>query len=207
MNDAQVFLIRHGDTGATLKGRFVGRRDVPLSPLGQKQTSALVHHPELSVCREAFCSPMLRVRETIANATLNLMCQQDDDLREIDFGLWESLCFAEIARDYPEDVDRWARLEQDFCFPQGEAYADFLQRIQRAGERIARTAAAQTEPVAVFAHGGVIRALICLWLGLPAKHYLLFEIDPASVSTVRLFGDQGVLTRLNDRSHLRGITA
>jgi alpha-ribazole phosphatase/probable phosphoglycerate mutase len=61
--------------------------------------------------------------------------------------------------------------------------------------------------MAIFAHGGVIRALICLWLGLPAKHYLLFEIDPASVSAVRLFGDQGVLTRLNDRSHLQEITA
>lgn len=207
MNGAQVFLIRHGDTGEALKGRFVGRRDVPLSPLGQAQATALAHCTELSACREAFCSPMLRVRETIANASVDMMCQQDDDLREIDFGLWDSLSFAEISRDYPEDVDRWARLEQDFRFPQGEAYADFLHRIQRAAERIARTAAAQTEPVAVFAHGGVIRALICQWLGLPAKHYLLFEIDPASISAVRLFGDQGVLTRLNDRSHLQGITA
>lgn len=207
MNGAQVFLIRHGDTGATLKGRFVGRRDVPLSPLGQKQARALTHSTDLSRCREAFCSPMLRVRETIANASLEVMCQQDDDLREIDFGLWESLSFAEISRDYPEDVDRWARMEGDFCFPQGEAYADFLHRIQRAGERIARAAAAQSEPVAIFAHGGVIRALICLWLGLPAKHYLLFEIDPASVTAVRLFGDQGVLTCLNDRSHLQGVTA
>lgn len=207
MNGAQVFLIRHGDTGEALKGRFVGRRDVPLSPLGQEQTTALAQHSELSRCREAFSSPLQRVRETVANSSLELVCRQDNDLREIDFGSWESLSFTEIARDYPEDVDRWARLEQDFRFPQGEAYADFLHRIQRAAERIARTAAAQTDPVAVFAHGGVIRALICQWLGLPAKHYLLFEIDPASVSAVRLFGDQGVLTRLNDRSHLQGIIA
>lgn len=206
MNGVQVFLIRHGDTGEALKGRFVGRRDVPLSPLGQEQAAALAHCTDLTGCREGFCSPMLRVRETVAQACLGLTCQADDDLREIDFGRWESLSFAEIARDYPEEADRWAHLEQDFRFPQGEVYGEFLQRIQRAAERIARTAAAQTEPVAVFAHGGVIRALICQWLGLPAKHYLLFEIDPASISAVRLFGDRGVLTRLNDRNHLRGNT-
>lgn len=203
MNGAQVYLVRHGDTGEPLKGRFVGRRDVPLGPLGQRQAAALVRCRELQLCREAFCSPMLRVRETIGQSGLDLVCQQDPDLREIDFGHWEGLSFAEISSDYPAGVDRWARLESDFCFPGGEAYADFLGRIQKAAERIARTAASQTAPVAVFAHGGVIRALICHWLGLPAKHYLLFEIEPASVSALRLFGDRGVLTRLNDLTHLR----
>lgn len=203
MNGAQVFLIRHGDTGDALKGRFVGRQDVPLSPLGRRQASALARCSFLQNCREAFCSPMLRVRETLGLSGLDLVCRQDEDLREIDFGRWEALSFAEISRDYPLEVDRWARLERDFRFPDGEAYTDFLHRIQKAAERIARTAASQNEPVAVFAHGGVIRALICQWLGLPAKHYLLFEIDHASISAVRLFGDQGVLMRLNDLAHLQ----
>jgi alpha-ribazole phosphatase len=203
MNNAQVFLVRHGDTGEALKGRFVGRKDVPLGPLGQRQAAALARSPELGRCREAFCSPMLRVRETIRQSELDLACKQDGNLREIDFGRWEGLSFAEISRDYPVEVDRWARLEHDFCFPKGESFAAFSQRIQKAAERIARAAATRNRPVAVFAHGGVIRALICHWLGLPARHYLLFEIDPASISTVRLFGDRGVLIRLNDLSHLR----
>lgn len=207
MNGAQVYLIRHGDTGEALKGRFVGRQDVPLSPLGQRQSAALSQCSELKSCREAFCSPMLRVRETVGHSELDLLCRQDEDLREIDFGRWEALSFDEISREYPAEVDRWARLNPDFRFPEGEAYADFLQRIQQAAERIARAAASQSEPLAVFAHGGVIRALICQWLGLPAKHYLLFEIAPASVSAVRLFGDQGVLIRLNDLSHLREVPA
>jgi broad specificity phosphatase PhoE len=203
MQEAQVYLIRHGDTGESLQGRFIGRRDVPLSLRGQQQAAALAHCPDLLRCREAVCSPMRRVRETVGHAGLDLVCRDDVDLREIDFGNWEALSFAEISRNFPDAVERWTRLESDFRFPQGEAYADFLQRIQRAAEGIARTAAAQTGPVAVFAHGGVIRALICLWLGLPARHYLLFEIEPASVSAVRLFGDRGVLMRLNDRSHLQ----
>lgn len=203
MSGAQVFLIRHGDTGDALKGRFVGRNDVPLGPIGRRQAAALASRPDLKSSREAFCSPMLRVRQTLAHSELDLACQQDANLREIDFGRWEGLSFAEISRDYPAEVDSWAGMESDFRFPGGEAYADFLHRIQKAAERIARTAASQTSPVAIFTHGGVIRALICHWLGLPAKHYLLFEIEPASVSAVRLFGDRGVLTGLNDLSHLR----
>jgi alpha-ribazole phosphatase len=203
MNGTRIYLIRHGDTGEALKGRFVGCQDVPLSPLGQRQAAALSRYRALQSCREAFCSPMLRVRETVGHSELDLLCRQNEDLREIDFGRWEGLSFSEISRDYPAEVDRWARLKPDFRFPEGEAYADFLQRIQQAAERIARTAVSQSEPLAVFAHGGVIRALICQWLGLPAKHYLLFEVEPASVSAVRLFGDQGVLVRLNDLSHLQ----
>ncbi|ABA87748.1 adenosylcobalamin-5'-phosphate phosphatase, putative [Syntrophotalea carbinolica DSM 2380] len=202
MNGAQVYLIRHGDTGEALKGRFVGRQDVPLSSLGQRQSAALGQCSELKSCKEAFCSPMLRVRETVGHSKLDLLCRQDEDLREIDFGRWEGLSFSEISRDFPAEVDCWARLKPDFRFPEGETYADFLQRIQQAAERIARTAASQSAPLAIFAHGGVIRALICQWLGLPAKHYLLFEVEPASVSAVRLFGDQGVLVRLNDLGHL-----
>jgi broad specificity phosphatase PhoE len=204
MQGTQVFLIRHGDTGESLQGRFIGREDAPLSPLGRRQAAALTRRPDLARCRQAVRSPMRRVRETFEIAELDLVCRQDEDLREIDFGLWEALSFAEIARDYPDDVEGWARLDPDFRFPQGESLAHFRERIEKAAERIARTAATGTDPLAVFAHGGVIRALICHWLGLPARHYLLFDIDPASVSAVRLFGERGVLAGLNDRSHLEG---
>ncbi len=92
-------------------------------------------------------------------------------------------------------------LTAHFTFPGGEGITDFLQRIERVGKRIASH---ESETVIVFAHGGVIRALICFFLGLEPAHYILFEIDNASVTTVRLFGNNGVLAGLNDTCHVRG---
>jgi len=125
----------------------------------------------------------------------------DDNLREIDFGRWEGISFAEIAAADPAAVDRWAALNGDFTFPNGEGIRAFRERIGAVAERIVAVPAGT---VVLFAHGGVIRFLICHFLGLPDRHHLLFDIRPASISEIRIDGGKGVLTLLNDQHHLEG---
>ena len=124
-----------------------------------------------------------------------------ENLREIDFGRWEGMSFAEIAAADPAAVDRWAALDDAFAFPEGEGIKAFQERIRAVAERIAADPAGT---VILFAHGGVIRFLICHFLGLQDRHHLLFDIRPASLSEIRIDGGCGVLTRLNDRHHLEG---
>jgi len=125
----------------------------------------------------------------------------DDNLREINFGRWEGMSFEEIAAADPAVVDRWAALDDAFAFPEGEGIKAFQERIRAAAERIAADPAGT---VVVFTHGGVIRFLICHFLGLPDRHHLLFDVRPASVSEIRIEGGKGILTLLNDRHHLEG---
>jgi len=123
----------------------------------------------------------------------------DSDLREIDFGRWEGMGFAEILAADPAAVDRWAALVEDFAFPDGESIGNFRKRIGAAAGRIAADPAGTA---VVFTHGGVIRFLICHFLGLPDRAHLLFDVRPASISEIRIDGGKGVLTLLNDRRHL-----
>jgi alpha-ribazole phosphatase/probable phosphoglycerate mutase len=51
--------------------------------------------------------------------------------------------------------------------------------------------------IGVMTHGGVIRTMICLALGLDAKNYLLFDVRPASLTVLELFDQGGVLSGLN----------
>jgi broad specificity phosphatase PhoE len=193
----EVLLIRHGEVGEEFCGRYIGRTDPPLSTLGLEHAAALRRHTELALpCARRLASPSLRTRQTAQAAGLDV--ELDDDLREIDFGAWEGLSFAEIAASDPEAVDRWARLDPAFGFPRGESLPAFHARIGRAARRIAEGAPRR---VVVVAHGGVIRALVCHWLGLPAEAHLLLDVSPASVTRVRLFGGRGVLAGLNDLSH------
>ncbi|HBB17049.1 MAG TPA: histidine phosphatase family protein, partial [Syntrophus sp. (in: bacteria)] len=78
---------------------------------------------------------------------------------------------------------------------------DFGKRIGAVAGRIAADPA---ETVVAFTHGGVIRYLICRFLGLEDRHYLLFDIQPGSLTEISVEGGKGVLTRLNDRCHLEG---
>jgi broad specificity phosphatase PhoE len=193
----KVLLARHCETGPDYAGRFVGSADIGLGPAAPAQAERLAasiaaHSPAI-----AFCSPLRRAQLTAAmvhKATPLGEIITDPDLREIDFGRWEGLTFAEIAAGDSELVKRWAVWAPDFAFPDGELTADFLRRVQAAGERLA---AREEETVLAIAHGGVVRALICHLLRLPARNYLLFDVKPARLTVIDCFPEGGVLAGFN----------
>jgi alpha-ribazole phosphatase len=198
----RLVLIRHGDTGEANRGRYIGRTDLPLSAEGERQAADLARvvgrWPEAPV----LCSPLQRCRRTAEIALgPDRDLEIDTDLREVDFGLWEGLSFAEIAKGYPAAVESWATLSDDFRFPGGEALAAFGNRVAAAARRIAADPA---ETILAVTHGGVIRLLLCHFLGIEVRCYLLFDVGIASLSEIRIEAGHGVLTLLNSRCHLAG---
>ena len=197
----RLILIRHGDLGNRCRGRYIGRTDAPLSAEGRRQSAALAGPlARLPNGANLLVSPLRRTRETAEIALgRGANFAVDPNLREIDFGRWEGMGFAEILAADPAAVDRWAALAEDFAFPDGESIGHFRKRIGAAAGRIAADPA---ETAVVITHGGVIRFLICHFLGLPDRTHLLFDVQPASISEIRIDGGKGVLTLLNDRRHL-----
>lgn len=193
----KLLLARHASTGREYQGRFIGASDIPLAESGPAEVARLAQalapfQPEVT-----FCSPLLRARQTaelLAEHSAIGTVHENHDLREIDFGGWENMRFAEITVGEPELVKRWAAWSPDFAFPAGEAVADFLAR---TGAVAARLADRSEESVLVVAHGGVIRALICHLLKLDPRHYLLFDVKPARLATIDLFPEGGILTGFN----------
>jgi len=198
---ADLILARHGSIGPSYRGRYVGASDIGLHVDGRRQSEALGEALRSRRVGRALCSPQRRALETaqVIGEIAELKFTVDSDLREVDFGRWEGKTFQEIRESDPEQVERWARLDRDFAFPEGERVRDFLDRVRRAVERIAQDPA---ERLLAVTHGGVIRAAICHLLGLDPRAYLLFEISPASVSTIHLLDGKGVLAELNNCSHL-----
>ena len=200
----RLLLVRHAQTASRYAGAFIGSSDMPLSALGRRQAAALAARLGLQRPGVIVASPMRRTAQTaraIAKAT-GARVHFDDDLREIDFGRWEGLRFEQIAAANPAAVDRWAQYRDDFRFPGGERIGSFVQRVARAADRLA---ALDARDVAVVTHGGVVRTILCCLLGLPPRNYLLFDVAPASLSTLNIFDGKGVLAGLSDTCHLGGI--
>lgn len=187
-----LYLLRHGDTAAN--GRFIGSTDLPVSPNGYCQLDLARENLESKGITKIFCSPMLRCRQTAEHLRLDTAAIENQDLREIDFGAWEGKTFEEISRQWPDTVREWATWSEAFSFPDGERIGAFLQRIYAVKASID---ACRDERILVISHGGVIRNLICLYLGLSADKYLLFDIKAGCFSTLSLFSDGGILTALN----------
>jgi len=177
-----------------MAGKFAGSTDVDLSSVGIEQIRLL--RPVLAKERfeKIFCSPMHRCRQTARLLDLDVEISYAEDLREIDFGLWEGKDFSEIEKNNPERVRVWIENPEGFCFPEGECRADFILRVERFK---AMMRGLPDEKVLVISHGGVIRHLICSYLGLSFEKYLLFNIHEAQFTTLDCFAEGGVLTGLN----------
>ncbi|MHB8809440.1 MAG: histidine phosphatase family protein [Desulfobulbaceae bacterium] len=193
----RVLLIRHAAVDGVERGLLVGASDVPASLRELRKLARLA--PVLEGFRPDawYCSPQLRARQTMAR--LEELCKMggkpvmDERLREIDFGRWEMKSFAEIADADPELVAAWTEYAH-FTFPEGEAVATFCRR---ASDVLADLRVSDHREAALVSHGGMIRTLICLALGLSPKNYLLFDVRPGTLAVLDLHPEGAVLVGLN----------
>ncbi len=189
----RIYLMRHGSTGSALAGRMVGASDVSLGPEAPAQVRAAAARLAGVNFSAFYVSPRLRARESAAimGRELDLgEAEVIDDLREVDFGRWELLNFSEISGRDPGIAARWAVWSPDFVFPEGERVGNFIARVKVCADTLAR----QDGNVLVVAHGGVIRTMVCHFLGLDLSQYLLFDVKPSAVVVMDIFTDgRGVI--------------
>ncbi|MBU4213803.1 MAG: histidine phosphatase family protein [Actinobacteria bacterium] len=187
---AELILIRHGETEWSRTGRHTGRTDIPLTDAGRAQAAALAPWVAALAPVHTITSPLLRARDTAALAGLHATV--DDRLVEWDYGAYEGLTAAQIQahRETP-----WA-LFRDGA-PPGATPGETLDQVAaRAGALLADVTPLLADgPVALVAHGHLLRVLVTQWLGLPAQDGAMFVLDPASISTLgHEHGNAAVLT-------------
>jgi len=160
-----LLLLRHGEITQATPTRFVGQRDLPLTERGQAQAQAWSKHLAALPLASAWCSDLIRCRDTAALALAHspLAATALPALREIHLGGWEGLTADEVRQRFPEEHERRG-LDLANTIPSGgESFAQAQGRFCDALHHIA----AQGPGLAlVVAHGGVIRAALCRVLGL-----------------------------------------
>jgi alpha-ribazole phosphatase len=188
----KLFLLRHGKIG--FSGKYVGVKDVPLTPEGISQIKNLQKVLQGKNFYKIYSSPMQRCRQTCDILFPNSVVTHRKNLKEINFGRWEGLTFEEISSRDPKIVTEWANNLPDFTFPEGESVDSFTKRVHTIGTEIAE---GQGDNVLIVSHGGVIRSLLCHFLGIAPQNYLLFQVKKGNYSTIDMFGAEGVLTGFN----------
>jgi alpha-ribazole phosphatase len=192
MPEKDLYLLRHGETGK--QGRYIGSMDVPLSETGREQvrgTAKLLRRKNIDTI---FSSPMRRCRQTCELLEIDCPNVVSPLLREVDFGQWEGKSFGEIVACDPAGVDRWTSDPETFCFPGGEPLAAFRHRVSTFKKILDNN---NGKRLLLVAHGGVIRHLLCSLMGLPSEKYLLFDVQPGSFTSLRVYSDGAVLTGFN----------
>ena len=189
----QIVLVRHGETAWSRSGQHTGRTDVPLLEDGRQMARALEKPLKAWSFAEVWTSPLSRASETCALSEHGVIARPEPDLMEWDYGEYEGKTSKEIREKAPD----WS-LWKDGA-PGGETPEHVGARADRVVEKVRRVQG----NVLIFSHGHLLRVLAARWLGLPPSEGRLFALSTASISVLGWDGDQPVIVRWNDTSHLQ----
>lgn len=204
---ATFVLLRHGETALTPQKRFSGSggSDPELSAAGRRQAAAVAESlAGRGTIETVISSPLRRCRETAQAVAdrLGLTVTVEEGLREVDFGAWEGLTFAEARERHPEDLQAWLDSPKAAPTGGGESFASATRRISATRDRLLAEHAGRT--VLLVSHVTPVKILVRLALGAPPEALFRMELSAASLSAVAYYADGNASVRLlNDTSHLR----
>ena len=192
-----VYLVRHGSVVGAETRRFIGHLDVPLSPLGIAQLDGLARRLKDVAFDAIYCSDLQRTRRSaeILAAPHDLTPVRDPALREFAMGEWDGLTAEQIRARDRRAFEVWMCDVGRFQFPGGESLPDLIARAVPAFEAVVARHAGGT--VAVVAHGGSNRAILCHALGLGPERLLALGQDYAALSVLQGTGGRWSLRLLN----------
>ncbi|MDR1581589.1 MAG: histidine phosphatase family protein [Synergistaceae bacterium] len=211
MNDTErpvrIFFVRHGETDWNKELKYQGSTDIALNENGRSQARKVGLRLSRVIPSKVFSSPLLRAygtAEAIMEANAGgAPVEVMDDLREISFGKWESLTYAEIMERHASDYKTW--LENPFSSSPtgGESFESLRTRSARAAEAV-KSAAAPGAAILVAAHGVVLRTLLSSLMDARDPRLMWrIRFDNCSISALDLWGGRPSLVFLNDTHHLR----
>ena len=167
-----IVLLRHGETAYNEQHRYQGASDVPLSERGRAKLRVADNAPD-----EVIVTPLCRTKQTAAILFPNAMQIVCDDLREMDFGVFEGRTYDEMKGDAAYCA--WLDSGCESACPNGESKAVFCKRVCRAFEKLADEALARgDERLVIVAHGGTQMAALSRFAE-PHRDYYSWNAPPA----------------------------
>lgn len=199
----KIFLVRHGQTVWNSEQKYMGSSDIALTEEGVRQAGKLADRLAAEKIGAVLASDLSRARTT-AEAIAGrhgLPLLSDSGFREMNFGEWEGLTYAQIMGKWPELLQSLYENPGERCPPGGESANQVRQRATAA---LAEGLAGHPgKNLVVVAHGGVNRLLLCQALGLPTRQMWQIGQDAAALNILYREQEAWTLALWNDTCHLR----
>lgn len=185
----RVWLVRHAVTAWNQEQRFCGQIDVPLAEQGRVQAQWLAERLKIEKLAAIYTSDLIRARETteaiVAEYPTRLPVHIVPSWREIDFGDWEGLTYAEVAQQDSPHLKFFTDPMQ-YSPPGGESFPNLVLRAQAAFYDLVQELidAPPEGDVVVVSHGAILRVLLCSLLSIPFERQWSLRFDNASLSAL-----------------------
>jgi len=200
----KLLLVRHGQTTWNAQKRFMGQLDIPLDETGRAQVAALGNRLKDEHVDMIYASDLSRAWDTALAIQSRLASRADvkpeSRLREMDFGNWQGLTYAEIQERDPQNLAHWEEDRLHHAPPNGETLLAFSERVVSAYREWCTAHAEQK--ILLVGHGGSLQLLLAHALGLSPDKFWQLHLSNASLTDLRVYDSGAILNLLNDTCHL-----
>ena len=191
----KLILIRHGQTDMNKDQLYYGRLDVPINETGKEQAeNTRKNLVELEIDYDKiYSSPMKRAYETaeIVNYK-NLEIEKDDELREMDFGIFEGLSYKEIMKKYPEEMEKLKKDWKTYSYVTGENPFMLQKRALKFLEKIDKN-----KNNMVVTHWGIICTLLSFLFSSELEGYWKYQVKNGGIVIIEFADGYPVLCGFN----------
>ena len=176
MKGYHISIFRHGLTDANENGVYIGRTDLPISDAGREALMDKFEQLEYPKVQRVYSSPLERAVQTAEIIFPDREIVIVDDLREMDFGVFEGLPAEELV--HLDSFKKWLKGGLDNPPPNGETLRSMMLRCYSALNLMILDMMKEgfTHAGAVTHSGILMNMLSCF--GLPKKKPMEFACEP-----------------------------
>jgi len=159
---ANVYFLRHGESRGNSARIIQGRHDLPLSKKGLEQSEAVAPWFIDRQIDAILCSPLKRAVQTaeaVARALGIGEVLPQEDLNELDTGIFTGLTVEQIRQRHPEDWLSFQRSSWEGV-PKAERIVDLLARAQSLWRDLGRRITEGTGNILCVTHSGILQWII-----------------------------------------------
>lgn len=194
--DIRLYLARHGQIYGYEKRIICGFTDNPLTDIGLMQMERLSERLRLSNINAIYSSDLQRTYRgaQIVAQDHDAKISKLNELRELNFGIWEGLSLSDVKERFPEEIKKRQSDIINYKVEGGETIHDFSERIINCFESIINSN--HGKDILILAHGGVNRIILCYLLGIEFSKLFNIEQNYGCLNIIDFFPDNNAIVQL-----------
>lgn len=189
--NTEIIFIRHGETDFNRARLYFGHLDPDLNKTGieQLRKTKILFEKREKMPDIVFSSDLKRCSQSMEILEIDEEIEKilTENLREINFGIFEGKTYEEIKSEYPEKVEKMINDWRNFKADRGESINEMMLRVAEKMNEIINQY--RNKKILVVAHAGVIQALISYYLFGNLDGYWKFKINNGSITKLYVMED------------------
>ena len=190
----KFILVRHVETIANSQKKFYGWTESEYSEKGKEQIKEIIKILKYEVIDFIYSSPLKRALHIgeLLSRELNKELQIIDNLKEMNFGIFEDKTYKEVIKEYENEWNMWTNDYKNYEIPGGENLKSVHKRATEFIDQIKN----KSGKTLIVTHGGIVHSIITHLLNLDIDDRWHFKVLPGTIVEIDYVDKYGIITKL-----------